>query len=67
MISDLEIYRAANQLVRRYGEDASFEAATCVDEMLDEGDMDGCAVWKRILRAVEDLQRAKPSSSEVVH
>ena len=27
MISDLEIYRAANQLVKRYGEDAELEAA----------------------------------------
>ncbi len=24
--------------------------------MLDKGDLDGCAVWKRILRAVEELQ-----------
>ncbi len=27
MITDLEIYRAANQLVKRYGQNAEFEAA----------------------------------------
>ena len=41
MITDLEIYRAANQLVKRYGEDAGFEAAKRVDAMLDAGDPAG--------------------------
>ena len=38
-----------------------------LDALLEAGDPDSAAVWKRILRAVEDLQRAKPSSGEVVH
>ncbi len=67
MINDLEIYRAANQLVKRYGQDAGFEAAKQADAMIERGDPEGLAVWKRILRAVEGLQRAKPSSGEVVH
>ncbi len=67
MITDLEIYRAANQLVKRHGDLADIEAAKRIDAMLEAGDRDGGAVWKRILRAVEGLQRAKPSSGEVVH
>ncbi len=67
MITDLEIYRAANQLVKRYGGDAGFEAAKRADAMIEQGDPEGLAVWKRILRAVDELQRAKPSSGEVVH
>ncbi len=67
MITDLEIYRGANQLVKRYGADAELEAASRVDAMIGAGDPDGAAVWKRIRCAVEDLQRAKPSSGEVVH
>ncbi|MEE8240918.1 MAG: hypothetical protein V3R16_06595 [Nitrospirales bacterium] len=35
--------------------------------MLDKGDLDGCAVWKRILRAVGELQRVEPASGEVSH
>ncbi len=27
--------------------------------MLDKGDLDGYAVWRRVLRAVEELQRAE--------
>ena len=67
MITDLEIYRAANQMVKRYGDLADIEAAKRIDAMLEAGDLDGAAVWKRILRAFEGLQRAKPSSGEVVH
>jgi hypothetical protein len=35
--------------------------------MLEAGDLDGYATWKRILRAVEELQGAKPRSGEAVH
>ncbi len=37
------------------------------DAMLDKGDLDGCAVWKRILRAVGELQRAEPGPGVEVH
>ncbi len=37
------------------------------DELLEAGDLDGCAVWQRIVKAVEELQRAKPEQSEKVH
>ncbi len=35
--------------------------------MLDKGDLDGYAVWKRILRAVGELQRAEPTEGEQVN
>ncbi len=56
MTSDLDIYRAANVLVREHGQDAPIHAAMRADELLEAGDMDGLAVWKRILRAVEEMQ-----------
>ncbi len=37
------------------------------DATLEAGDLDGYAVWKRILRAVEVLQGAAPKSGEAVH
>ena len=68
MISDLNIYRSANVLLKRHGhEDAPIEAAMRADAMLDKGDLDGCAVWKRILRAVEELQGSEPKPGEAVH
>ena len=58
MPSDLDIYRSANLLVKRHGEDAPIHAAMRADAMLEKGDLDGYAVWKRILRATKDPLRA---------
>ncbi len=35
--------------------------------MLEKGDLDGYAVWKRILRAVEELQGKAPEPGVRVH
>ena len=56
MISDLDIWRAANLLTQRHGEDAEIEAAKRADQMLERGDLDGHAVWKQIMRAIVALQ-----------
>ncbi len=53
MTSDLDIYRSANLLVKQHGEDAPIHAAMRVDAMLEKGELDGYAVWKRVLREVE--------------
>ncbi len=55
MIPDLDIYRSANLLVKHHGQDAPIHAAMRADAMLDKGDLDGAAVWKRIVKAVEKL------------
>ena len=55
MIPDLDIYRSANARVKQHGQDAPIEAAMRADAMLAKGDLDGYAVWKRILRAVGEL------------
>ncbi len=67
MTSDLDIYRSAQALVKRHGQDAPIHAAMRADELLEAGDLDGVAVWKRILRAVEELQGTKPKPGEAVH
>ncbi len=67
MISDLDIDRSANVLVKRHGEDAPIEAAMKADAMLEKGDLDGAAVWKRILRAVEELQREIATADDQIH
>ncbi len=67
MIPDLDIYRSAQTLVKRHGEDAAIHAAMQADALLEAGDLEGCAVFKRVLRAVEELQRTEPASGEVSH
>ncbi len=61
MTSDLDIYRAANELIEQHGEAANIEAAMRADECLAAGDMEGEAVWLRIGKAIEELgAREKP-------
>jgi len=56
MVSDLDIYRAANLLIKRHGDNAELEAARHIDRLLDHGDRDGQFVWFRIKRAISVLQ-----------
>jgi hypothetical protein len=67
MIDDLDILRATNILIQRHGTDAAIEAASRADEMLEAGDMDGYAIWKRILSAVAELTRTTPAEGERVN
>ncbi len=64
---DLDILRAAQLLVKRHGADAPVVAAQRADELLDSGDLDGVAVWKSIMRAVEELLRVAPNVGERVN
>ncbi len=66
MIPDLDIYRSANVLVRRHGQDAPIHAAMRADAMLEAGDLEGQVVWKRIVRAVKEIQRTDRPSGEVL-
>jgi hypothetical protein len=56
MISDLDVYLAANLLIRQHGVDAENVAAQRADLMLDRGDRDEQLVWMRIMRAIVELQ-----------
>ena len=67
MTPNIDIYQTANELINQHGEDASIHAAMRADELLDAGDMDGQAVWKRILVAVEELQSKEPPEGAKVH
>jgi hypothetical protein len=60
MISDLDIWRAANLLIRQHGPDAELEAAKRADLLLERSDLEGQTVWKRIRRAIVEL-KAPPS------
>jgi len=68
MTSDLDIYRTARLLIQQHGAEAPIHAAMRADAMLEKGDLDGLAVWKRIIRAVEEmLNREPPAAGEAVH
>ncbi len=43
--TELDIYRNANILVKRYGQDAPIHVAMRGDAMLEKQDMEGRAMW----------------------
>ena len=64
--SDLDTYRAANELIKQYGDAADIEAAMRADELMEAGDMEGEAVWLRIVKAIEELlSEERPDDAEV--
>jgi len=50
-----EIYRTANLLIDTYGEMAPTGAVIRADQLADEGDLFGRAVWLSVARVAEDL------------
>ncbi len=67
MTSDLDIYRSANELIKQHGEAADIEAAMRADPCPAAGDMDGEAVWLRIVKAIEQLLSEKRPDDAEVH
>ena len=58
-ISDLDIWRSANLLIRQHGADAEITAAWLQYLMGERGDDEGRVAWARIRRAMQAL-RAGP-------
>ncbi len=66
MISDIDVHGSAHELIKQHGDAADIEAAMRADECLAAGDMDGEAVWLRIVKAVEELlSEERPGDAEV--
>ena len=67
MTSDLAIYRSAKLLIDRCGDEAAIKAAMQADTELANGDLHDAAVWRRIVEAINELQRAEPAAGERRH
>jgi hypothetical protein len=66
MTNDIDIYRSALLLLRQHGNDAVLVAASNADSLLAEGDIEGQATWKRIVRAIDELAtQAVPTDGSV--
>ena len=66
-VIDGDTIEVHGQRIRLHGIDAPIHAAMRADELLDKGDLDGYAVWKRIVKAVEELQGTAPKPIDAVH
>ena len=67
MTSDLDIYRSAHELIKQFGDAADIESALRADERLAAGDMEGEAVWVRIVKAIEELLSEERPGDAGVH
>ncbi len=47
-----------------HGQDAPIHAAMRADELLESGDLDGCAVWKKIVKAGQESLRVELRNDE---
>ena len=67
MTSNIDIYQTANELIKQHGDDAPIHAAMRADELLDAGDMDGQAVLRQILAAIEEMLSEETPEGVKVH
>ncbi|MDH3700042.1 MAG: hypothetical protein OEU46_01905 [Alphaproteobacteria bacterium] len=55
-MDDKDIYRSAKLFLEQYGADVPIHAAMRIDALIAAGDVQGVSVWKRVLRAIEELR-----------
>jgi hypothetical protein len=60
LIPEIDIWRAAQLMLKRYGEKALDESAARADELTLAGDDDGATTWRRIMAAVTELANQTP-------
>jgi hypothetical protein len=60
VIPEIDIWRAATLMLKRYGDRALEESASRADELASAGDDSGVAVWRRISDAVGKLINTTP-------
>jgi len=54
-MNDVDVWRSAKLLLDRHGDDAVVQATMKADKFLERGDLDGAAVWRRVIEAIKSL------------
>lgn len=60
VIPEIDIWRTAALMLRRYEDKALEQSHTRIDELAADGDHDGADTWRRITTAVEQLINTTP-------
>ena len=60
VIPEIDIWRAATLMLKRYGDKALEQSTTRADELAADGDHAGADTWRRITSAVEQLANTTP-------
>ena len=67
MLEESDIWRTANRLLAEYGDKAPVIAAQRAQALLARGDVDHHRVWRRVLKAIEELRRVERRRGEKVN
>ena len=60
MIPEIDIWRVAYLMLKRYGNEADIESAIRAEELAEVGNHKGAAVWRRVIDAIGQLENTKP-------
>jgi hypothetical protein len=66
-MTNVDIWRSANLLIKQFGDQAELQAAMKADEMLERNDPAGISAWKNVIDAIRELKRDKPGGAEKRH
>ena len=61
VIPEIDIWRAANLMMKRYADKALEESSARIDELSAAGDHDGADTWRRISAAIGQLANNRPT------
>jgi hypothetical protein len=60
VIPEIDIWRVANLILTRYGDATLAEGTKRAEELADDGDLAGVAVWLRVIDAIRQLAITTP-------
>ena len=66
-MEEIDIWRAAEQMRKLYGADAAIHSAMRADNLMDQGDIEGFAMWKRVVALINELDHSTPRDGEAKH
>jgi len=55
VIPEIDIWRVSNLMLKRYGDEADTESALRAEELAEQGDHNGAAVWRRVTDAIGQI------------
>ena len=67
LVGEIEILRAAHQMMKRYGKRAAHEAGVRANSARAQGDMQNYETWQSICMWIQEIERKKPLEGEATH
>jgi hypothetical protein len=63
LIEHADILWAAKMMIKQHGEGAALHAGRRVDDLAEDGDLEGSDLWDRVLAVIVELQRGRREAS----